>query len=255
MLKYIVKYFNKNLSIGLCKKGGRNLSGKICVKGRGGGNKLVYRHIDFLRRINQFGIIIKKFYDRIRTATIGLIVYDNGVSSFTILSEESDSRVYSGEGTALSSSYAGWALKLANIKLFSKVNNIEMTIGKGAQLVRAAGGAGVLIGKAKNKAIIKLKSGWQIFVSENCMATVGKVYNLNHKFNKIGKAGKIRALGFKPKSRGIAKNPCDHPHGGGNGKKSAPTVPVNFTGRVKKWTPTTNKKIDILRRRLFKKEI
>jgi len=116
---------------------------------------------------------------------------------------------------------------LANISLFSVVNNIELVPFKGSKIVRSAGTGSVLIGKVGGKAIIKLRSGWQISVSENCIAGIGIVSNPGHKYLAIGCAGKKRTLGFRPKVRGVAKNPCDHPHGGGNGKKSSPVVPVS----------------------------
>jgi len=124
----------------------------------------------------------------------------------------------------------GSAANLININLFTVINSIELIALKGSKLVRAAGGSALLIGKTDKKAKIKLKSGWQISVPLNSLAIIGQVSNSRHKFDIIGKAGKKRSMGFRPIVRGLAKNPCDHPHGGGNGKKSPPRVSVSPWG-------------------------
>jgi large subunit ribosomal protein L2 len=132
---------------------------------------------------------------------------------------------------------------------------VESLPKKGSCLIRSAGSSGLLIGFFGEKAVIKLNSCWQTFVDKNCMASIGKVSNINFKYFRIGSAGKARGLGFRPKVRGVAKNPCDHPHGGGNGKKSKKPCPVNRYGIPCIGHSTKNKKKDREKRRLFKKII
>jgi len=177
---------------------------------------------------------------------LGLILYKNGLICLTSLSSGFliGEDLYSGvlENPALMVKHIGWAVPLFNVNLFTAINNIELAPCHGAKISKAAGSSGVLIGKFLDKAIIKLGSGWQIRVSSKCLASIGIVSNIAHKFLIIGKAGKRRAFGFRPKVRGVAKNPCDHPHGGGNGKKSNPPAPVSAWGRLCKGTPTKKKK-------------
>jgi len=147
----------------------------------------------------------------------------------------------------------GWALPLYSIKLFSIINMVEKIPKKGSVLIRSAGSSGVLIGRALGIATIKLNSCWQVFVKETSMASIGPVSNGDLKYVSLGSAGKARGLGFRPTVRGVAKNPCDHPHGGGNGKKSKKPQPVNRYGIPCIGKATKNRKIDIKKRRLFKK--
>jgi len=130
---------------------------------------------------------------------------------------------------------------------------VEKIPKKGSSLIRSAGSSGIFIGRAAGVAIIKLNSCWQVFVKENSMASVGTVSNGDLKYLSIGSAGKARGLGSRPTVRGVAKNPCDHPHGGGNGKKSKKPCPVNRYGFPSIGKATKNRKIDIKKRRLFKK--
>jgi len=130
---------------------------------------------------------------------------------------------------------------------------VEKVPQKGSVLIRSAGSSGVLIGRVAGLATIKLNSRWQVFVKESCMASIGSVSNGNLKYLSLGSAGKARGLGFRPTVRGVAKNPCDHPHGGGNGKKSKKPCPVNRYGIPSIGKATKNRKIDIKKRRLFKK--
>ena len=252
---YFYKKIDKLLTLGQSACAGRNFYGRICVHGRWKGNKNLYRNIDFLRRINKNGIIIKIIYDSFHTGHIGLIVYSNGFVSYILLASESylKDHVYCGSIKPKDlEKEQGSSYLLNDVKLFSTVSNLELKPYKGSQLIRAAGSSCLLIGKVKNKAILKLNSGWQLKISVNCMAMIGAISNAEHKRLILGKAGKSYFLGFKPKVRGVAKNPCDHPHGGGNGKKSKPKMPVNFKARPTVDVPTTNKKHQRLKRRLFK---
>lgn len=259
-LKFYCKQIISKLSrFGIVSQGGRNFLGRICIKGRGNGNKKIYRHIDFFRRINQYGYVLKILYDCNRTSYIALIFYENGLNSFIIATAnlKLNDKIYSGilnnSNIELTQKYLGWSIPLKNIGLFTIVNNIEKAPFCGAQITRSAGTGSLLIGKNKNKAILKLNSKWEFNLNIACMATIGYNSNKKHQFKSLGSAGKHRNLGFRPKVRGVAKNPCDHPHGGGNGKHSSPVVPVTAYGKPAKWTPTTNKQKDRIKRRLFKK--
>jgi large subunit ribosomal protein L2 len=253
---YSKKIYLKLKSFGVLSKGGRNFLGRICINGRARNQKRVYCLIDFFRRINLFGFVLKLFYDCNRTSLIALIVYENGLNSFIIATEglKINNLIFSGIINIKNPliSLNGWALPLGRINLFSIVNNIELKPYNGAKLIRSAGTSGLLIGKIKNKITLKLNSKWQIALNENCMGTIGLCSNVKYKYNIIGSAGKARNLGFRPKVRGVAMNPCDHPHGGGNGKHSKPVAPVSKFGRLTK-TPTKNKKFEKLKKRLFKK--
>ena len=256
-LKFYCKHIiSKLIRFGVISQGGRNFLGRICIKGRGGGNKRNYRLIDFFRRINLFGKIIKLLYDCNRTAYIALILYKNGLNSFIIATEnlQINEEVFSGNiFFEASQKYTGWATPIKNIGLFTIISNIEKIPYKGFSIARAAGTSSLLIGKKQNNAVLKLNSKWELKLNIACMATIGNNANAKHKFKNIGSAGKHRNLGFRPKVRGVAKNPCDHPHGGGNGKHSSPPVPVTRYGKPAKWTPTKNKLKDKKNKRLFKK--
>jgi len=249
--------YTKTLSLlkrGKISKGGRNFLGRVCFVGRSFLKKKRYIKIDFFRRINQFGFLFKLIYDLNRTRRVGQVIYQNGIISCIVLSEslKMGNIIYSGSKINLLNTQIkiGDALPLKFMNLLSLLNCIELKPFKGAQLMRSSGANCILIGKTLKQGILKLKSGWQVKVSLDCMSTVG-VVSERHRIS-IGKAGKHRELGFRPKVRGVAKNPCDHPHGGGNGKRSKPKIPVNSYGTVFKWKPTTNTKKDRLKRRLFK---
>jgi len=256
-LKFYCKtLISKIRKFGILSHSGRNFLGRVCVKGRGGGKKKIYRFIDFFRRINKLGKILKILYDCNRTSYIALILYKNGLNSFIIATENLKifDSVFSGNiYFEASNTEIGWAVPIKNIGLFTTISNIEKNPFKGAIIARSAGTGALLIGKTGQIAILKLNSRWELKVSEICIATIGNNSNSSHKYNIIGSAGKNRGLGFKPKVRGVAKNPCDHPHGGGNGKHSSPPVPRTAFGKIAKWTPTKVKLGEIKNRRLFKK--
>lgn len=255
---YFFKKIKKKLTKGIKSKGGRNFLGRVCVRGQGGGNKRIFRYIDFIRRVNASGKVINIIYDPSRTARLGLVIYLNSFCSYILLQKnvKIGSVIYSGssilKGNVIES---GYSLPLKYMPLFSNISNIELKPFIGSTLCRAANTSCILIGKTldNKKGVLKLNSKWELHVSLNCISSFGVSSNkaLNNLF--IKKAGKNRALGWKPKVRGVAKNPCDHPHGGGNGKKPKPKIPVNAWHTVFKWTHTKNTKKDNFKRRKFKK--
>jgi large subunit ribosomal protein L2 len=256
IFSYFFKLLNKKLSQGISKKGGRNFLGRVCVRGQGGGNKLLFRFIDFYRRLNMRGKIINIIYDPNRTARLAVVLYVNSYCSYILLQKnlQVNNVIYSGSLFPDDIIQAGYSIPLRYMPLFSNISNIEYKPFEGSKLCRAAGTSCMLIGKIKNKiGVLKLNSKWEAHVSLNCIASFGSIaYKaLNNLF--IEKAGKNRAFGKKPRVRGVAKNPCDHPHGGGNGKKPKPKIPVNAWHTVFKWTHTKNTKIDNKNRRKFKK--
>lgn len=256
VLNYVLKKALKKMNIGTYSRNGRNTFGRICVFHRGGGNVRKYRLIDFYRRLNLFGYIYKIIYDPNRTAFIGLVFYENGLFSYIILSDnvKVGNKVYSGFKYINDDCHSkGSALTLKNISLFSIVNSIELKPGKGASLSRAAGTGSMVVSKTNENVVLKSKSGWLTTVSIDCMASIGYTSNILHNMQVIGKAGKNRGLGKRPTVRGVAMNPCDHPHGGGNGKSSPPRAAVSPWGKMTKGPHTKNKKIDKLKRKLFKK--
>lgn len=254
---YFINKIKKNLSKGLKKKGGRNFLGRLCVRGKGGGNKKNFRFIDFYRRINLKGKILNIFYDRNRSTRLGLILYCNSLCTYILLQKNVRifSSVYSGslkleENDEIKE---GYSLPLKFMPLFSNICNIEIKPFIGSTICRVAEGSCIMIGKENKKVVLKLNSGWEFHLSEDCISSFGS--NTYKHFNNIilEKAGKKRALGFRPKVRGVVKNPCDHPHGGGRGKKGKPMIPVNSWHSIFKWKHTKNKLIDKKERRLFKK--
>jgi large subunit ribosomal protein L2 len=200
------------------KKGGRNNQGRITARHRGGGAKQMYRIIDFKR--NKLGIPAKVFsieYDPNRSARIALLHYVDGEKRYIVAPNglKAGDTVMSGPEAEIR---VGNALPLRNMPSGTVIHNIEMHIGKGAQLVRSAGGAAQLMAKEGDYALIRLPSGEQRRIHLNCYATVGQVGNLDHENVRIGKAGRSRHLGRRPHVRGSVMNPVDHPHGGGEGR-------------------------------------
>jgi len=203
--------------------------GRICVFHRGGGNVRKYRLLDFSRRLNLFGRVYKIVSDPNRTAYVALIFYDNGLFSY-VLSVDGlfvGARVFS--GTVLNDNIfsLGSAFPLKYVPLFSIVNCIEAVPGKGGIFARAAGVGAIVVSKLDDYVFLKLRSGWLLRFSSDCMCALGYVSNKGHSMEIIGLAGKNRNVGIRPTVRGVAMNPCDHPHGGGNGKKSPPTPATN----------------------------
>ena len=208
----------KSLLVSLKKTGGRNAQGKITVRHHGGGAKRKYRIIDFKR--NKDGIPAKVAtieYDPNRTAYIALVVYADGEKRYIIAPAglKVGDTIVSGPEADIK---PGNALPLVNIPVGTFIHNIELQVGKGAQLVRAAGLSAQLMAKEGKYATLRLPSGEMRYVRIECRATIGVVSNATNDIVKIGKAGRKRHMGIRPTVRGSVMNPCDHPHGGGEGK-------------------------------------
>jgi large subunit ribosomal protein L2 len=208
----------KSLTVGLRKTGGRNNMGRVTARHRGGGNKRLYRIIDFKR--NKDGIAAKVVaieYDPNRSARIALLQYEDGEKRYILapVGLEVDATVMSGPDADI---LPGNALPLQNIPVGTLVHNIELYPGKGGQLVRSAGAAAQILAKEGNYATLRMPSGEMRLVHLSCRATVGQVGNLDHENEVWGKAGKSRWMGRRPHVRGSAMTPRDHPHGGGEGK-------------------------------------
>jgi len=252
---YIYSNLFKRLKIGITFIGGRNNSGHICVHHQSGGIKRSYILIDFFRRINSFGHIYKILKDLNRTAFLGGIIYENGLFSYIILTEgiKLGGIIYSGSKIRIKNKFKiGYALTLNSINLFNILNNIELQPYKGSTLARAAGTSCLLTGRKKKFVILKTSSGWNIYVSKYCIATIGHVSNKAHLFYNYIKAGNKINLGIRPTVRGLAKNACDHPHGGGEGRKSPPSSQRSPWGWLTKGTPSNKKKYQLLKRKKFK---
>ena len=246
----------KSLLAPLKKKAGRNNTGRIMVRHQGGGHKRRYRIIDFKRRKFDVPAIIERLeYDPNRTAFIALIRYDDGELSYILAPQrvQPGERVISGERVDIK---PGNAMPMKNIPVGTVVHNVEMKADKGGQLARAGGTYAQLIGKDAGYALLRLSSGEQRMVRGECMASIGAVSNPDRQNIKLGKAGRSRWLGRRPKVRGVAMNPVDHPHGGGEGRSSGGRHPVTPWGVSTKGKRTrNNKRTDklILRRRRHKK--
>lgn len=228
----------KSLVKSLTKSGGRNNKGRITSRHRGGGHKRKYRVIDFKR--NKDGIPAKVFsieYDPNRSARIALLHYADGEKRYILAPNnlKVGDKVQSGEGSDIR---VGNALKLKDLPVGSVVHNVELKPGKGGQLARSAGISIQLMAKEGNKAQLKLPSGEVRLVNVECKATYGVVGNSSHENISIGKAGRTRWLGFRPKVRGVAMNPVDHPMGGGEGKSSGGGHPVSPWGQAAKGLKT-----------------
>ena len=219
----------KSLIVKKKKNAGRNSYGKITVRHHGGGNKQKYRLIDFKRNVDEKSTVIGIEYDPNRTSYIALVENEAGKKSYIIaplgvtdgdvLSSGADSDIKPGN-----------VLPLSAIPVGTVIHNIELYPGKGAQLVRSAGAFAQLMAKENGTAQVRLPSGEVRIVRLECKATIGQVGNLEHETVKLGKAGKTRHRGIRPTVRGSVMNPCDHPHGGGEGKS-----PIGRPGPVTPW--------------------
>ena len=232
----------KKLTKGLNKSGGRNNYGHLTARRKGGGHKRKYRIIDFKRSIIDVPAIVERIeYDPNRSAHIALIKYKDGDHSYIICPQKlkKGDEVISSKKTELN---VGNCLELRNMPTDTLIHNIELKPGKGAQLCRSAGTYGQLIGKDSEYAQIKLSSGEIRLVRGECRATIGMVSNPDKKNIKLGKAGRKRWLGIRPVVRGVAMNPVDHPHGGGEGRTSGGRNPVSRKGFSAKGKKTRNNK-------------
>ena len=225
----------KKLTVILKKTAGRNSYGKITVRHIGGGNKKKYRIIDFKRmEAGKPATVIGIEYDPNRTAYIALIEYENGERNYILAPAglKDGDVIYSGADSDIKT---GNSLPIANIPVGTFIHNIELYPGKGAQLVRSAGAAAQLMAKENGMAQVRLPSGEVRLVRLDCVATIGQVGNIEHENVKLGKAGKTRHRGIRPHVRGSVMNPCDHPHGGGEGR-----APIGRPSPVTPWGKPTN---------------
>ena len=219
----------KSLIVKKKKNAGRNSYGKITVRHHGGGNKQKYRLIDFKRNVDEKSTVIGIEYDPNRTSYIALVENEEGKKSYIIAPlGVTDGDVLS--AGADSDIKPGNVLPLSAIPVGTIIHNIELYPGKGAQLVRSAGAFAQLMAKENGTAQVRLPSGEVRIVRLECKATIGQVGNLEHESVKLGKAGKTRHRGIRPTVRGSVMNPCDHPHGGGEGKS-----PIGRPGPVTPW--------------------
>ena len=248
----------RKLTVALRKTGGRNHHGKITSRRRGGGHKRRYRLIDFKRnKFDIMGTVIAIEYDPNRSSRIALIEYKDGERRYIIAPDgiKIDQKIISSSDKGVDFE-VGNTMKMKFIPDGMLIHNIELKPGKGAQMARSAGCYARIMAKADNMITLKLPSGEMRMVSEECAATIGTVGNKKHENSTIGKAGKSRWLGRRPKVRGVAMNPVDHPHGGGEGKSAGGRHPVSRTGQSAKGLKTRdNKRTDkyIIRRRKKKK--
>lgn len=232
----------KSLVEGLSKTGGRNNRGRITCRHIGGGHKRKYRLVDFLRnKRDVFATVERLEYDPNRTAFIALIKYDDGEKSYILAPQRLvvGDRVVSGLKTDIK---PGNAMPIKNIPVGTIVHNVELKPGKGGQLGRSAGSYIQLVGKDQGYAQVKLRSGELRLVHEDCMASIGAVSNPDHQNTNDGKAGRTRWKGTRPTVRGVAMNPVDHPHGGGEGRTSGGRHPVTPWGKGTKGTKTRSRK-------------
>ncbi len=232
----------KSLLEPLKKHSGRNNLGRITVRHQGGGNRRKYRVIDFKRQNQNPATVIALEYDPNRTANIALIQYEDGKKSYIVAPVDLKVGDVITAG-AESDIKPGNALPIANIPVGTMIHNIELYPGRGAQMVRSAGAMAQLMAKENGMAQVRLPSSEVRLVRLDCMATIGQVGNLDHENIKIGKAGKTRHMGIRPTVRGSVMNPCDHPHGGGEGRSpiGRPT-PVTPWGKPTMGYKTRNKK-------------
>jgi large subunit ribosomal protein L2 len=227
----------KQLTEGKSATGGRNNNGRTTVRFRGGGHKQAYRRIDFKRRKFDVPAKIERLeYDPNRSAFIALVKYEDGELAYILAPQRlaPGDTVVAGEHVDVK---PGNAMPMGNMPIGTIVHNIELKIGKGGQIARSAGTYAQIVGRDQDYVILRLNSAEQRLVHGRCMATVGAVSNPDHMNISIGKAGRTRWLGWRPHNRGVAMNPIDHPHGGGEGRTSGgrhPVTPWGFPTKGKK---------------------
>lgn len=248
----------KSLTEGLSKKGGRNNMGRITARRKGGGHKRLYRMVDFKRnKLDVLATVERIEYDPNRTAFIAFVVYADGEKSYILAPQ----RLAIGDkiisATASADIKPGNTMPLRGMPVGTIIHNVEMKPGKGGQIARSAGGYAQLVGRDGGYAQVRLKSGELRAIHQECRATVGAVSNPDHMNINLGKAGRKRWLGVRPSVRGVAMNPVDHPHGGGEGRTSGGRHPVTPWGKPTKGAKTrSNKATDkfIIRSRHKKKK-
>lgn len=238
----------KSLTEGLSKKAGRNNRGRITSRRRGGGVKRLYRKIDFKRnKVGVPAIVAEIEYDPNRTARIALLHYADGEKRYILAPSglKQGDRIMSGVDARTGQTAdikPGNSLEMAKIPVGTVIHNVELFPGKGGQLCRSAGTYAQLVAKEGKYALLRLPSGEVRKVLASCMATVGQVGNISHENISLGKAGRNRLLGRRPKVRGVAMNPIDHPLGGGEGRSSGGRHPVSPWGMPAKGYKTRDKK-------------
>lgn len=236
----------KSLTEGLSSKGGRNNTGRITVRFRGGGHKRTYRIVDFKRRarLGDTATVQRIEYDPNRTAYIALITYEDGEKAYILAPQRlsAGDKVTAAEQADIK---PGNAMPIGNIPVGTVVHNIETKIGRGGSIARSAGSYAQIVGRDRGYVAVRLGSGEQRLVHGRCFATVGAVSNLDHMNISMGKAGRNRWLGKRPHNRGVVMNPIDHPHGGGEGRTSGGRHPVTPWGKPTKGHKTrSNKRTD-----------
>ncbi len=242
----------KTLIEGKSQNGGRNNGGRITVRHKGGGHKRAYRRVDFKRAKFDMPATVERIeYDPNRTAYIALITYDDGEKTYILAPQrlEPGDKVVAADKADIK---PGNAMPMRSIPVGTIIHNVEMKPGKGGQIARSAGTYVQLVGRDAGYAQIKLASGEMRRVRAECMATIGAVSNSDQQNIKLGKAGRNRWLGRRPTVRGVAMNPIDHPHGGGEGRTSGGRHPVTPWGKPTKGKRTRNNKATdkyIIRRR------
>jgi len=227
----------KSLLVSIRKKGGRNNRGRVTVRHRGGGSKRAYRIIDYKRDKHQIPARVASIqYDPNRSANIALLNYVDGEKRYILAPNglQVNDRIVSGAEAEVK---VGNAMPIENIPLGTFIHNVELKLGKGGQIARGAGSSAQVVAKDAGIAHVKLPSGEVRMIPVRCMATIGQVGNIQHENVVLGKAGATRWRGFRPKVRGVAMNPVDHPMGGGEGKSSGGRHPCTPWGK-----PTKGKK-------------
>ena len=232
----------KALTEGKSKTGGRNNMGHVTSRGIGGGHKQRYRIVDFKRRKWDMPATVERMeYDPNRTAFIALLKYEDGTQTYILAPQRLavGDTVVAGKKTDVK---PGNAMELAQMPVGTIVHNIEMKPGKGGQIARAAGTYAQVVGRDRGLVIVRLNSGEQRYIRGDCMGSVGAVSNPDNANQTLAKAGRNRWAGKKPLTRGVAKNPVDHPHGGGEGRNSGGRHPVTPWGKPTKGARTRNNK-------------
>ncbi|MCL2087283.1 MAG: 50S ribosomal protein L2 [Oscillospiraceae bacterium] len=224
----------KSLLRTLKKHAGRNSYGRITVRHRGGGNRVKYRVIDFKRnKLDMDANVLTVEYDPNRSAFISLVQYEDGEKRYIVAPDglKVGDVVRAGKGADIK---PGNSMSLKDMPVGTVIHNIELYPGKGAQLVRSAGNSAQLMAKENGMALVRLPSGELRNIADRCIATIGSVSNPDHGNVNLGKAGRVRHMGIKPTVRGSVMNPCDHPHGGGEGRS-----PIGRAGPVTPWGKPT----------------
>ena len=245
----------KSLVVGLKKKGGRNAYGRITVRHRGGGAQRRYRIVDFLRNLRDIEGVVKTIeYDPNRNVRIGLVAYRNGVRKYILLpvGVKVGTKISAGKDVEAK---PGNAMPLRSIPVGFTIHNVEVKPGSGGTFARSAGTSVQLNAKTEDHATLRMPSGEIRMVHLDCWATIGELGNADYKNINWGKAGRTRQLGFRPSVRGMAMNPVDHPHGGGEGRSKSGSHPQSPWGKGCKGTRTRRRKDPlILKRRKSKKD-